>query len=279
MTRTKTFLLSLLLFLAASENLLAAEGVLARGKQIYLENCAVCHGEKGDGQGPQAYRLQTKPQNFRLGLFKFRSTPSGALSLDTDLFRTLSRGVPGTAMIPQTYLSEDERWAIIQYLKDFSDRFIKENPPKPVPIPSVPSNLSSLVERGRQVYKDAGCAACHGEEGRGDGSAAKDLKDAWGHPAPPADLTRRPLKSGASPQDLYRTLVTGLDGTPMPSYQGVLSEEELWALVAYVDSLATPKRRVARGMTGMMGVGEEPLGRMIEMMNRMGMQGAGCMMQ
>jgi len=49
--------------------------------------------------------------------------------------------------------------------------------------------------------------------------------------------------------------------------------------VAYVDSLATPERRVARGMMGMMGPGEEPLGRMIEMMNRMGMSGAGCMMQ
>ncbi len=63
------------------------------------------------------------------------------------------------------------------------------------------------------------------------------------------------------------------------SARDVLSEEELWALVAYVDSLATPERDVARGMMGMMGLGEEPLGRMIEMMNRMGMQGASCMMQ
>jgi hypothetical protein len=70
-----------------------------------------------------------------------------------------------------------------------------------------------------------------------------------------------------------------MNGTPMPSYHDVLSEEELWALVAYVDSLAIPERRVARGMMGMMGVGEEPLGHMIEMMNRMGMQGASCMMQ
>ncbi len=66
-----------------------------------------------------------------------------------------------------------------------------------------------------------------------------------------------------------------MNGTPMPSYHDVLSEEELWALVAYVDSLATPEGRAARGM---MGVGEEPLGRMIEMMNRMGMQGTSCMM-
>jgi len=62
-------------------------------------------------------------------------------------------------------------------------------------------------------------------------------------------------------------------------YSDVLTEEELWALVAYVDPLATLERDVARGMMGMMGPGEEPLGRMIEMMNRMGMQGVGCMMQ
>jgi len=278
-THTKAFLLSLLLCLTAPGGLLAAEGVLAKGEQIYLENCAVCHGEKGDGQGPQAYRLQNKPQNFRLGLFKFRSTPSGTLPLDVDLFRTLSRGVPGTAMIPQTYLSEDERWAIIQYLKGFLDRFIEENPARPIPIPPAPSNLSSLVEQGKQIYKDAGCDTCHGEQGRGDGSAAEDLKDTWGRPARPADLTQRPFKSGPFPQDLYRTLVTGLDGTPMPSYQGVLSEEELWALVAYMDSLAASEQRRTRGMMGMMGVGEESLGRMIEMMNRMGMQGASCMRQ
>jgi hypothetical protein len=65
----------------------------------------------------------------------------------------------------------------------------------------------------------------------------------------------------------------------MPSYHDALTEEERWALVAYVDALATAELRIARGMMGMMGPGEEGLGRMIEMMNRMGMQGTGCMMQ
>ena len=114
--------------------------------------------------------------------------------------------------------------------------------------------------------------------GRGERPSARNLRDSWGYPTRPTDLTRRPLKGGSSPTDLYRTLGTGLDGTPMPSYRDALTEEERWALVAYVDFLATPERRMARGMMEMMGTGEEPLGRMIEMRNRVQMQGAGCMM-
>jgi mono/diheme cytochrome c family protein len=258
----------------------AAEGSsLAQGRQVYLTHCAVCHGERGDGQGPGAARLQTKPRDFTSGLFKFRSTPSGALPLDRDLYRTLREGVHRTSMIPQTHLSADDRWAAIQYIKGFSVRFVRENPAEPVRLPPLPTDLRARREQGKQLYVDAGCVQCHGPAGRGNGSAAQDLLDAWGHPIRPTDLTLRPLKGGSSPTDLYRTLSTGLNGTPMPSYHDALSEEERWALVAYVESLATSERQVARGMMGMMGPGEEPIGRMIEMMNRMGMQGAGCVMQ
>lgn len=274
------FLLLVTLLFGGVGRLWAATGSgLAQGRQVYLTHCVVCHGERGDGQGPGAARLQTRPRDFTSGLFKFRSTPSGALPLDRDLYRTLSEGVHGTSMISQTHLSVDERWAVVQYIKGFSIRFVRENPAEPVRLPPPPADLQAKREQGRQLYADAGCVQCHGVDGRGSGPSAQGLRDAWGHLIRPTDLTQRPLKGGSSPTALYRTLSTGLNGTPMPSYQDVLSAEELWALVAYVDSLATPERRVARGMMGMMGPGEEPLGRMIEMMNRMGMQGAGCMMQ
>jgi cytochrome c oxidase cbb3-type subunit 2 len=264
----------------STEKLLATESDgLTRGRQVYLTHCAVCHGERGDGQGPEAARLQSKPRDFTSGLFKFRSTPSGALPLDRDLYRTLSEGIRGTSMIAQTQLSADERWAVIQYLKGFSARFLRENPAEPVPLPCPPADMRTKREHGEQLYADAGCVQCHGAAGQGNGPASTDLRDAWGHASRPTNLTQRPLKGGSSPTDLYRTLSTGLNGTPMPSYGDVLSEEELWALVAYVDSLAIPERGADRGMMGMMGPGEEPLGRMIEMMNRMGMQGASCMMQ
>src|SRR5438876_1066758 len=76
--------------------------------------------------------------------------------------------------------------------------------------------------------------------GHGDGPSAPQLKDETGLRIRPADL-RYParFKNGAQAIDVYRTLVTGLDGTPMPSYAGVFEDPgTLWDLVAYVGSLA-----------------------------------------
>jgi mono/diheme cytochrome c family protein len=142
-------------------------------------------------------------------------------------------------------------------------------------IPAPPPLTSKLIATGRSKFEEAGCAECHGPNARGDGPSAKDLKDFWGNPISPSDLTLRPFKSGQRPEDLYRTIATGLDGTPMPSYQGVLSPEEQWALVGYIFSIATRER--PRGMMGF--VGEETQGMTIDMPAAMGgmMRGRGMM--
>ncbi len=110
----------------------------------------------------------------------------------------------------------------------------------PVSLPQPPALDAAAASRGRQTYEAAGCASCHGERGHGDGPSAPQLKDETGLPIRPADL-RYParFKNGAQAIDVYRTLVTGLDGTPMPSYAGVFEDPgTLWDLVAYVGSLA-----------------------------------------
>jgi mono/diheme cytochrome c family protein len=89
------------------------------------------------------------------------------------------------------------------------------------------------VARGEQVYRKAECQECHGREGRGDGPSAKDLK------VKPADLIRRPFKGGPTARDTVRTLITGLDGTPMPSYHLILEDAELWDLAFYLESIGT----------------------------------------
>jgi len=139
-------------------------------------------------------------------------------------------------MVAQDDLPERERRAVVEYLKTFSDRFRAEKPQAPVPIPEAPPRTPELIAKGRDVYQKAECFKCHGTEGRGDGPSATDLKDDWGYPIQPADLTR-PSKRGSNPDDIYRTLGTGLDGTPMPSYEGALTDEEVWALSYYVASL------------------------------------------
>ena len=101
------------------------------------------------------------------------------------------------------------------------------------------SDLDSLVAKGKEMFKGAGCPECHGEGGRGDGPSASRLTSG-GRPTRPADLTRRPFKGGDQPEEIYRVLAGGLDGTPMPSYRDALEEEEIWSLAVYVTRLAKP---------------------------------------
>ncbi len=208
------------------------------GRLVYEQNCAICHGAWGNGQGMAAHMLGTQPRDFRSGIFEFRSTPTGSLPTNEDLFETISQGLRGTGMIGQNFLSEREQRAVVAYLKTFSKRFESEKPQEPVPIPQPPPRTPELIAKGRDLYQKAGCFACHGTEGRGDGPSASGLRDHWGYPIEPADLTR-PLKRGSSAEAIYKTLVTGLDGTPMPSYEGALTDEEFWALSFYVASLNT----------------------------------------
>lgn len=247
------------------------------GERVYRQSCVACHGERGDGKGPEAHRMQTKPRDFTAGIYKFRSTPTGSLPLDQDIARTIAKGVRGTSMLAQRHLSADETWAVAQYLKTFSPRFEEESPMSPVPLPPRPAAGATLIDLGKKTYEEAGCATCHGIDGKGNGPSAGELEDVWRNPIRPTDLTRKPFKSGSSAADLYRTLSTGLDGTPMPSYGDVLSPEQTWALADYILSIAREAPR-GRGMMGMMDfVGEERLGMMIDMPAAMGgmMRGRG----
>ena len=57
----------------------------------------------------------------------------------------------------------------------------------------------------------------------------------------PADLSQPHLRCGDDLKDIFRTLTTGLDGTPMVSFAEVLSEEQRWDVVAYIANLRTAK--------------------------------------
>ena len=253
-----------------------AEVDLKLGEKVYRENCAACHGEKGNGKGSSAGTLRTKPRDFTGGIYKFRSTHSGSPPLDQDILRTITKGVRATSMLPQLHLSEEERRTVVQYIKTFSPRFKEQNPEQPIFIPPRPPPDKALIALGKTLYKEAGCPSCHGLEGKGDGPSAEGLKDYWSFPIQPADLTLKPFKSGPDPEDLYRTLSTGLDGTPMPSYADSLTPKELWSLVFYILSIATLER--PRGMMGL--VGEETQGMRIDMGAAMaGMMGGRGMMK
>ncbi len=227
----------------------AAGGDARAGKVVYDAKCAVCHGERGDGKGKAAYLLFPKPRDFSTGVYKFRTTPSGSLPRDEDIFRTISRGVAGTAMPSwEGELGEQERWDLVAYLKTFSERFAEEAVEEPLAIPPAPARTAEDIARGKEVYARMKCADCHGETGKGDGPSAKTLKDDDGNRILRYDFTRGGrMKGGSLPADVYRTFSTGLDGTPMPSYLDVLPEEDRWRLTYYVLSLGESAKEVAQG--------------------------------
>ena len=83
------------------------------------------------------------------------------------------------------------------------------------------------------------CFTCHGQAGRADGESAPTLKDDWGNPVRPANLTKAwTYRGGTTPRDIVVRLQTGLAGTPMPSYEGAIEIEDFWHLANYVRSLS-----------------------------------------
>ncbi len=225
---------------------------IAYGKEVYQRRCLGCHGESGDGNGPAAtFMYKQRPRNFAAAVFKFRLTKE-PLPTDGDLLRTITRGVRGTAMPAWHELQIIDRLAVIQYIKyelavDRSDpakpyAYFKEEPPGPplyIGRPPVPSE--QMLTRAKDVWQSAKCWECHGQTGKGDGEKAPGLKDDLGFPSKPADLTAGQFKSGPTVEDIFRTMTTGLSGTPMPSYRDSLSAEDRWALSYYVLALSAYK--------------------------------------
>jgi mono/diheme cytochrome c family protein len=219
-----------------------------QGAQVYDRYCVGCHGAAGDGRGPAAEMLITQPRDFTKGIFKFRTTPSGTLPTDDDLFRVITRGVFRTSMPEWSLLSERERWALVAYVKTFFPEWTARGPGEPIFLPKAPASVGTpeSVARGRQLDEMLECAACHGGGGRGDGPSAGTMAvDAWGHRQRPFDFTKGRPKSGPDPEDIYRTFMTGLNGTAMPSYFSIFAEPDGenilegdgWNLVSYVISL------------------------------------------
>ena len=235
---------------ASQVSLPRSEEWIDYGKNVYQRRCLGCHGVKGDGNGPAAAFIQSdRPRNFTLGVFKFRLTPSGSMPDDGDLLRTITRGVRGTSMPTWHELLEKDRLAVIQYIKYelAADRskpdkpyfyFVEEPPKAPIFISQPPAPSAQIVAHGKEVWKQAKCWECHGDGGKGDGEKAEGLKDDFGFPIPPADLTTGQFKSGPGVKDIFRTMSTGLSGTPMPSFSDSLAEGDRWALSYYVLSLS-----------------------------------------
>lgn len=222
------------------------------GRAVYDQHCATCHGLAGEGNGPAAVWLYPKPRNFSAGLFKIKSTPGQSLPTDEDLFRSVTRGLPGSSMPSFAYLTEAERRAVVDYVKQLTvttdangrsvNRFAHAatNVPAVAPVavpPETPATVQELT-LGREMFQKMQCFLCHGQTGAGDGTQVPTLRDDSGLPIRPRDFNTGLFRCGHTGRDLYLRIHNGLPGTPMVPYGSeVLQPEERWALVHYVQSL------------------------------------------
>ncbi len=220
----------------------ALSGDSGRGKTLYRRFCVGCHGKDGDGLGENAAYLDPRPRDFTACTFKCRSTPTGSLPLDSDLFATLSRGIHASAMPSWIALMPQQRADLVAYIKTFCSRFQSEKA-KALPIPPETADNPESQTSGKKVYDRMECWKCHGREGKGNGPSASTLTDSKDRPIVPYDFTSgERFKCGKTNEDLYRIFMTGLDGTPMPAYNGDLNSNDAWDLVHYLRTMQVHAR-------------------------------------
>ncbi len=213
-------------------------GHAAAGKPLYERYCAGCHGDDGDAQGENAQWIEPKPRDFTAATIKCRSTPSGSLPTDQDLYNSVARGFVTTNMPPWIALMPQNRVDLVSYIKTFSPRWTSDQPGAPITIPAEPAVTGEGIMHGREIFQRLECWKCHGPAGHGDGPSASTLTDSKDNPIRPYNFsTGSRFKCGSTNQDLYRIFMTGVDGTPMPSFADNLQPADAWDLVHFLRTL------------------------------------------
>jgi mono/diheme cytochrome c family protein len=220
-------------------------------RPLYIRHCAGCHGVEGRGDGPAAEVLLPRPRDFFGSEFRYAAWEPDQEHILADLQRTITRGVPRSPMPGfGGVLTEAEIAGLAHYVLDIRKKGEQLAPPaEPIDIGDRPPITPELVAYGKELFVSLSCNTCHGDTGRGDGMNAEALVDFQGRPVRPADFTSGLFKSGQTPEDLCRTVLRGVPGTPMVAYEAVLAQEnedeeetvntmDAWAVVAYIRSFA-----------------------------------------
>jgi mono/diheme cytochrome c family protein len=265
------------------------------GVALYALHCAHCHGPNGDGDG----RAQLDPKARAFGKEKFKlATTTNGVPCDDDLLRVLRRGIPGSAMPAFDHLTEADLRAVVGHVRMLTRRGVyaelkriaedsEEGVFEPVKVTKRVAELTAAGERiatpafdpptpesiarGRALFlgKEAACASCHGDQGRGDGPQGvarleklreKEAKQErlelderelllgakGGALVFPRNLTTGVFKGGRDPAHVYARIKLGIPGVlAMPAAEK-LSPEDVRDLVNYVLSLSQDVAEVPR---------------------------------
>lgn len=214
MSYSQQLLRNLLIFSISLGFLGNASAENREGEKLYLQNCSVCHGNKGAGG-----------VGIPLNLKSFQETVS-----DQYLKDTIKLGRIGRTMPAFSNLGEQEIAAIVKHLRSFSNA---------TPVIFDPTPITGDIKHGSQLYREK-CATCHGDKGQG----GKGTGVTYSRPRdltiiPPA-LNNQGFLASASDEMIKHTLMNGRDKTPMNSFlkQG-LTEADINDVVAYIRSLET----------------------------------------
>lgn len=235
------------------------------GHDTYLEYCVQCHGYKGEGDGPSSKGMYPPPRNLTQGIYKFANVPSGELPHDEDFYRIIKHGLNGSAMLPWD-IEGKKLEAVVDYIKTFAPE-VWEGADKTLgtkyDLPKDPfgdTYRHIAIEKGKKVYHiTAACTQCHRAYETKDniskfnqeinGIAMKDSEFApdlyqvkpqdgdYNYKVIPPDFTYHPLRSIDTVESIMVRLMYGVNGSGMPGWKDVVSDEELWALAYYVDHL------------------------------------------
>lgn len=234
---------------------------LALGQTTYLEYCIQCHDKEGKGNGPSSIGLLPPPRNLTQGLYKFPWVAYGELPHDEDFARIIRHGLKGSAMLPWD-ISDERLDAVILYIKTFAPQVWEVKDAvlgTKLALPADPfgdTYRHQAIVKGKKVFHiTAACTQCHrGYATKAEitewnkemgGSAEVDatfynLKTQDGeynYKVLPPDFTYHELRSITDVPSIVQRLMYGVTGSGMPGWKDVVTDEELWALAYYVDSL------------------------------------------
>ena len=225
----------------------------SRGALLYEANCAACHGPGGQGDGIAAIALKVKPRDFYNEPFRYVSSTDG-VATDEDLAQTIRLGRPDGEMPAAPWLMDDEVAVLAEYVREINrlgwverlenefqgDEALEQDEIEDISwdrvtamehfdVPSPSASFTPDSSIGLDLYMQT-CASCHGPRGTGEGLDTP--LDELGKPIVVRNLTSDPIRGGASPEELFKRIRSGIPGTPMPAQLGY-SDDDVWQLVYY----------------------------------------------